>query len=273
LSDAAWTPATLPMKCGNGVTWFAREITLPPEMIGKELTLNLGTVNKEEITFWNGTRIGSQLFYRDGSVHKIPAALVKEAKNMLSVRCTVYRGGGISGEQSLSTKENQTLSLAGDGWKHRVYAAPPVFPKELAVRGVAGGLYNSLIHPPIPYTIRGVIWYQGEQNTNRPHQYRKQFPEMIQGWRKNWGQGDFPFYFVQLANYHPKQSAVGTNHDWPLLREAQMMVLSLPNTGMACTIDIGKWGCQARDIHPANNRDQGKRLALIARDKIYGEDI
>jgi len=205
-------------------------------------------------------------------VHKIPADLVKGSKNVLSVRCVGYRGGGISGGQSVSAANGQTISLAGDGWKYRTYAREPVWPKELA-RGASSGLYNGMIHPLIPYTIRGVIWYQGEQNTGRPYQYRKQFPDMIRGWRKHWGQGDFPFYFVQLANYHPKQSAVATNHGWPLLREAQTMALSLPNTGMACTIDIGKWGCQSRDIHPANNRDQGKRLALIARDKIYGEDI
>jgi len=171
----------------------------------------LGTVNKEEITFWNGVRVGSQLFYYEGSVHKIPAALVKRPRNVLSVRCTAYRGGGISDGQSLSSADGQSLSLAGEGWKYRVYASEPIFPRGL-VRGAGSGLYHGMIHPLIPYTIRGVIWYQGEQNTGRPYPYRRQFPEMIQGWRRNWGLGDLPFYFCQLANYHPKQSAVETNH-------------------------------------------------------------
>lgn len=272
LSDAAWKPTTLPRRCGSGVTWFAREVELPKGMIGRELTLNLGTVNKEEITFWNGTRIGSQLLYRDGSVHRIPAALVKGETNVLSVRCTGYRGGGISGGQSLSAAGGRTMSLAGDAWKYRTYAREPAWPKELG-KGAASGLYNGMIHPLIPYTIRGVIWYQGEQNTGRPYRYRKQFQDMIRGWRKNWGQGDFSFYFCQLANYHPKQNAVAIKHGWPLLREAQAMALTLPNTGMACLIDVGKLGTYERDIHPANNQDQGKRLALVARDKVYGEDI
>jgi sialate O-acetylesterase len=267
LTDAAWTPIELPVRCGSGVTWFAREVALPKEMIGKELILNLGTVNKEEITFWNGVRVGSQLFYSEGSVHTIPAKLV-EGNNTLSVRCTGYRGGGMSAGQSLSVAGGQPFSIAGEGWKQQTYATEPNLP-----RGVRGTLYNGMIHPLIPYTIRGVIWYQGEQNTGNAIAYRKQFPDMIKGWRKNWGQGDFPFYFCQLANYHPKQNAVSINHGWPLLREAQARALSLPNTGMACLIDIGKLGTYERDIHPANNRDQGRRLALIARNKIYGEDI
>jgi len=267
LADPAWTPTKVPTKCDTGVTWFAREVVLPKQMVGKELTLNLGTVNKEEITFWNGVRVGSQLFYYKGSVHAIPAKLVK-AKNVLSVRCTGYRGGGISGGQSLSVAGGQPLPIAGEGWKKQTYAIEPKYP-----RGVGGNLYNGMIAPLIPYTIRGAIWYQGEQNTGNAYAYRKQFPDMIKGWREKWGQGDFPFYFCQLANYHPKQNTVAIKHGWPLLREAQAMALSVPNTGMACLIDIGKLGTYERDIHPANNQDQGKRLALIARDKIYGEDI
>jgi sialate O-acetylesterase len=267
LSDAAWTATTLPRSTGNGVAWFAREVTLPREMIDRKLILNVGRVMREEIAFWNGIKLSSK------RIHTIPASLTKGAKNVLSVRVAGIRGGGMSGGQSISGPGGKSLGLTGDGWKLRVYASQPNLPKKLSVRGVAGGLYNGMIHPLIPYAIRGVIWYQGENNTNRAYAYRKQFPEMIRSWRKNWGQGDFPFYFCQLANYHPKQHAIETNHGWSALREAQMMALSLPNTGMACLIDVGKLGTYERDIHPANNQDQGKRLALIARDKIYGEDI
>jgi len=265
LSDAAWIPTTLPKSTGNGVAWFAREVTLPPAMIGKELILNVGKVMREQSTYWDGIKIGSK------RIHTIPASLAQGARHILSVRAAGIRGGGMSGEPSISGPGGQTLSLTGDGWKLHVYASEPSLPKELSVKNVASGLYNGTIHPLIPYTIRGVIWYQGENNTG-PYRYRKVFSDMIQGWRRNWGQGDFPFYFCQLANYHPKQNAVATRHGWPLIREAQAMALSLPNTGMACLIDIGKLGTYERDIHPANNQDQGKRLALIARDKIYGED-
>ena len=266
LSDAAWTPTTLPRSTGNGVAWFARDVTLSKGMIGDELTLDVSKVHRERAVYWDGIKLGSQ------RIHTIPASLTKGEGHILSVRAAGIRGGGMSGELSITDPDGQTLPLTGDGWKLHVYASEPSLPEELSVRGVASGLYNGMIHPLIPYTIRGVIWYQGE-NGPGGYKYRKVFPDMIKGWRKAWGQGDFPFYFCQLANYHPKQNAVAINHGWPLIREAQAMALTLPNTGMACLIDIGKLGTYERDIHPANNRDQGKRLALIARDKIYGEDI
>ena len=274
LSDPKWEPTTLPQRVPNGITWFARDVVLPGEMIGKPLVVDVGRVYREESTYWNGVKVGSKRFYGDPSVHTIPASLTKDAKNVLSVRAAGIRGGDMSGEQSIAGPDGQSLSLSADGWKHHVYASEPVFPDELfAGRGAYyGGLYNGMIAPLIPYAIRGVIWYQGENGPDG-YTYRKVFRELIQGWRRNWGQGDFPFYFCQLANYHPKQCAVATNHGWPLIREAQAMALELPNTGMACLIDIGKLGTYERDIHPANNLDQGKRLALIARDKIYGEDI
>ena len=130
------------------------------------------------------------------------------------------------------------------------------------------GLYNAMIAPLIPFSIRGAIWYQGESNAGRAYQYRKLFPAMITNWRTDWGQGNFPFLFVQLANFmavtpEPVESA------WAELREAQLMTLALPNTGMAVIIDIG----EADDIHPRNKQDVGKRLALWAMAKTYGKDL
>ncbi len=128
------------------------------------------------------------------------------------------------------------------------------------------GLYNAMIAPLIPYAIQGAIWYQGESNAQRAYQYRELFPAMIKDWREQWGQGDFPFLFVQLANFEynrPPETA------WPELREAQLKTLSLPNTGMAVTIDIG----DPNDIHPRNKQDVGKRLALAAMKIAYGKDV
>ena len=268
LSDPQWQPTTFPGTCGNGITWYAREIELPGAMVGKDLILDAGSS-----PFWNGVKVGSKRFHRDSNVCTIPAALTKEAKNVLSVRASSVLIGGLSSKPSISVADGPSLSLSGDGWLRRMYASEPAFPEGLpAGQSFYGGLYNGMIAPLMPYAIRGVIWYQGE-NGPEGYTYRKVFRELIQGWRRNWGQGDFPFYFCQLANYHPKQHAIATDHDWPLIREAQTMALELPNTGMACLIDIGKLGCQERDIHPWNKQDVGKRLVLIARNKIYGEDI
>jgi sialate O-acetylesterase len=130
------------------------------------------------------------------------------------------------------------------------------------------GLYNGMIVPILPYGIRGAIWYQGESNAWRAYQYRTLFPAMIKNWRDAWGQGDFPFLFVQLANFEATSPEPQEN-DWAELREAQSMALLLPNTGMAVTIDIG----EANDIHPKNKQDVGKRLALWALAKTYGKKI
>ena len=124
-------------------------------------------------------------------------------------------------------------------------------------------LYNGMIAPVIPYGMRGVIWYQGESNAYRACQYRDLFPAMITQWRRNWAQGDFPFLFVQLANFHFEPQV------FPELREAQSMTLSLPQTAMAVTIDIG----DSTDIHPKNKQEVGRRLALAAQKIAYGEDI
>ncbi|GGC17027.1 9-O-acetylesterase [Parapedobacter defluvii] len=130
-------------------------------------------------------------------------------------------------------------------------------------------LFNAMINPLIPYTIKGAIWYQGESNAGRAYEYRKSFPMMIKDWRKRWGLGDFPFYFVQLASFKAAGGISATGSTWAELREAQHMTLSLPHTGEAVTIDIGN----TDDIHPRNKQDVGKRLAAIALHDSYGRDV
>jgi sialate O-acetylesterase len=125
------------------------------------------------------------------------------------------------------------------------------------------GLYNAMIAPLIPYGIAGAIWYQGESNAGKAYEYRTLFADMIKDWRQHWGQGDFPFLFVQLA---PFEAGPQT---WPELREAQLLTLSLPKTGMAVITDVG----EARDIHPKKKEPVGTRLALAARAIAYGEQI
>ena len=125
------------------------------------------------------------------------------------------------------------------------------------------GLYNGMIAPLQPYALRGAIWYQGESNARRADEYGEVFSAMIRAWRAQWNQGDFPFYFVQLANFIVKDDESGRT--WAHLREAQTQALALPNTGMAVIIDIG----DANDIHPRNKQEVGRRLALLAKAKVY----
>lgn len=131
------------------------------------------------------------------------------------------------------------------------------------------GLFNAMINPIIPYAIRGAIWYQGESNAERAQQYGILFPAMIQDWRERWGQGDFPFLFVQLAPYTRIVKEPGDSH-WAELREAQRLTTTkLPQTAMAVITDVG----EELDIHPRRKREVGERLAIAARKLSYGENI
>lgn len=128
-------------------------------------------------------------------------------------------------------------------------------------------LFNAMIHPIIPYAIRGVIWYQGEYNCARAYQYKDLFPLLIADWRKQWN-CDLPFYFVQLPNFGERNN-LPENAQWAELREAQLKTLCVANTGMAVTIELG----DTKDVHPKSKQDVGIRLALIARAKTYDEKI
>ena len=130
-------------------------------------------------------------------------------------------------------------------------------------------LFNGMIAPLIPYAIRGAIWYQGESNMDAPFAYRQLFPGLITSWRQAWGEGDFPFAFVQLPNMNPVQQQPVERGSWAELREAQLQALALPNTGMAVTIDLG----EAANLHPPNKQDVGKRLALVMLAKVYGKEL
>ncbi|MDB6175582.1 MAG: Sialate O-acetylesterase [Chthoniobacteraceae bacterium] len=152
-------------------------------------------------------------------------------------------------------------------------AAPkrPAEPKGGNAFGGPGCLYNGMIAPIEPYTIQGATWYQGESNASRARQYRKLFPTMIQCWRQHWGV-EFPFLFVQLANYNARgveQTGQPEESQWAELREAQLMTLELPHTGMAVAIDVGEGG----DIHPKNKQEVGRRLALSAEASVYYREV
>jgi sialate O-acetylesterase len=150
-------------------------------------------------------------------------------------------------------------------------AAPPrprAPQNQLAGQHRPANLYQGVLNPIIGYGIRGAIWYQGESNAGRAYQYRHLFPLMITTWREAWKQGDFAFYWVQLADFRDEVDGPGDS-SWAELREAQTMSLALPNTGQAVIVDLG----EGRDIHPRNKQDVAKRLARWALANDYGIDI
>lgn len=260
----------------DGVVWFSKDVKVPKSWEGKDLVLTLGKINDYDITWFNGKRVGRGTDVADFRVYKIPGSLVKAGENKITVQVLdIGNHGGLYGpanKMKLSSK-NKSISLVGN-WKYKIDPIKididklPEKPSLNSSSNRPSVLYNAMINPLLPYGIRGAIWYQGESNAGRALQYRSLFKSLIADWRKAWGQGDFPFLFVQLANFM-KRVDKPVDQPWSHLREAQTMALQLPNTGMAVTIDIGN----AIDIHPKNKQDVGKRLALNALAKVYGKDI
>lgn len=168
------------------------------------------------------------------------------------------------GKDQLRAVRDESLKRFGRwGWR----ADPWLAPRDRLSH--PSTFYNSRVHPLIPFALKGVIWYQGEGNTFNGIGYREYFPALINDWRHRWGQGDFPFLFVQLANWGGPPPEQPKPSEWAEVRESQALALRLPNTGMAVAIDIGDPG----NMHPKNKQDVGARLALAARAVAYGEQL
>ena len=279
--DADWAAMQLPVlweKAGlpgfDGIVWFRKTIHIPADLAGQECTLSLGPVDDQDVTFVNGQRIGATDVYDAPRKYNIPAGVLHPGANVVAVRVLDYGGGGgiwgAAEQMWLQSAAGDRISLAG-AWKYKTSVSMedvPPRPQSPDTPNRPAVLYNAMLEPLMPFAIRGAIWYQGESNVGRAWQYRELFPTMITSWRTHWGQGNFPFLFVQLANWREVREQP-TESAWAELREAQLLTLSLPNTGMATAIDIG----DAEDIHPKNKQEVGRRLALNALAKVYGKDV
>ncbi|PTY03127.1 hypothetical protein DB347_21815 [Opitutaceae bacterium EW11] len=277
LDMTGWQSMTLPVfweAAGlvdfDGVVWFRREVTIPEDWAGHPVVLHLGAIDDADTTWVNGREVGSTDDWKKHRVYSIPPDVLKPGKNTIAVRVLDTGGGGglYGGGDSLrlvrADDPQAALSLEGE-WRHRVavdfskQTQPPV---NLSNNPSAPTvLYNAMIAPLQPYAFRGVIWYQGEANAPRSLQYRTLFPDLVADWRKNWGQGDFPFLFVQIAPFKEMP---------PEIREAQFLALGkIKRSAMVVTLDVG----DADDIHPTDKRPVGERLALAARAIAYGEKL
>jgi len=260
----------------DGIVWFRKKIVVKPNWLGKDLQLSLGTIDDDDITWYNGVEVGRTEGYAKPRLYTVPAALVKPGEAVITVRVTDNGGGGgfygDAAKMSVSPTprgENAT-SLTG-AWSYFTSVSfasmPPAPPKPNDPNQVTV-LYNAMIYPLLGFGIRGAIWYQGESNADRAYQYQTLFPLMITDWRKHWGLGSFPFLYVQLANFGERKDTPAESN-WAELREAQLKTLSLPGTSMAVIIDIG----EDADIHPKNKQEVGRRLALLARAHVYKEPV
>ncbi len=251
----------------NGVIWFKKIFTLNKTEAIQESMLNLGCIVDADSVFLNGSYIGNTTYRYPPRRYIIRKGILKQGENILTVRViSNYGTGGFVPDKDYQIEGAiSNIDLSGE-WLYRIGASMEPLRGQTFIRWKPVGLYNGMIAPLLNYRIKGVIWYQGESNTGKPKEYNFTFPELITDWRSHFDQGNFPFLYVQLANYM-KAKEFPEESSWAQLRNAQLNTLSVPNTGMAVTIDIGEWN----DIHPLNKSDVGKRLSLLARKIAYQE--
>jgi sialate O-acetylesterase len=282
----AWKAMKLPANWENaglaaydGIVWFRKDVVVPDEWAGKDLTLSLSPIDDNETTYINGEKVGGMNNWNSPRVYTVPGKLVKAGKNLIAIRVLdTGGGGGLFGtpeQMSLSLKGDaaQKLSLAGD-WSCQATKALREFAEMPPARAdgnpnAVSALYNAMIAPLQPAAVKGAIWYQGESNAGNPKQYRTLLPAMIADWRAGFSAGDFPFLVVSLANFMAVQTQPSEG-GWAELREAQWLTSkNVKNVGLALAIDIGDAG----DIHPRNKQDVGRRLFLNAEVLAYGKKI
>lgn len=278
LNTSDWKTMQLPDTWENkglinfdGIIWFRKTVHIPRELKGKDLYLDF-IADDDDIAWINGKKIGKTYGWAEKRNYKIPKELIREGENTIVIRVFDTGGGGgiYSDNFTLNDNVGNTLKLSGE-WKYKIgytLSEVPKRPESSNGPNRPTVLYNAMIFPLTNYTIKGVIWYQGESNVERSTQYQTLFPTLINCWRSTFNNNKMPFYFVQLANYLSRDS-MPVNSQWALLREAQAMATQLNNTGMAVAIDIGN----ALDIHPKNKQEVGRRLALNALVKQYKKEI
>lgn len=272
----------------DGVVWLKRDFEIPSHIYPEGFQLYLGPIDDMDQTYVNGVKIGETLepgHYQKERKYPIPAKVLKEGKNTVWVKVIDTGGaGGIygpgipaiyKGNQKIADLSgrwlyapsayylNHTLYFFGQGEKS--YEKLPQVDQPLDSH-TPSALFNGMIAPLCPYTLKGVIWYQGESNVGRGSQYKSLFPALIKSWRAVWGENSFPFYYVQIAPYNYGE---GAGHNVALLREAQLETMKVKNTGMVVTMDIGN----PNNIHPGNKKEVGRRLALWALHHDYGKDV
>jgi sialate O-acetylesterase len=261
----------------DGIVWFQRTTNLPPSWARTDMELHLGPIDDIDTVWVNGVKIASTTDRVVDRRYIIPSSALHTGPNVIAVRIvdTGSQGGFRGNEEQMrigpAGADVKTCATLAKTWKYKASLTDkplPAAPKKDSGRfnqNSPTGLFNGMISPLVGFGIAGAIWYQGESNRERPAEYAALFPAMITDWRTHWNIGDFPFYWVQIAPFSYENRPVFNS---AYLREAQMKTLkSVKNGGMAVTMDIGT----EKNIHPKNKLDVGKRLALWALAKTYGQ--
>ncbi len=282
-NDADWKTIEQPGNWENlgfanfdGVMWLRRTVNVPANLAGRDLQLNLGNIDDQDTTYWNGAQVGATGEFLKERRYTVPGNQVKAGRNVIAVRVLDSGGGGGLAGPNLSMQSgDQTVTLGG-AWKVKqgpeLKSLPPA-PIAVDNSNQPTVLYNSKIAPLSSATVKGIAWYQGESNGDRLEQaiqYRTLLPTLINDWRSKLGE-QTPFYLMQLANFRePIEQASDDGGVWPYLREAQSQAArALPNTELVVNIDLG----QANEVHFPNKQEAARRLALTVLENSYGQKI
>jgi sialate O-acetylesterase len=259
----------------HGIVWFRKEINVPESMTDKPEKLFFGRIVDADNVYVNGILSGSITYQYPPRRYNLPLGLLKPGKNIIVIRVTnnAGKGGFVPDKPYWLIAGNDSIDLRGE-WYYKVGQVfrpvnnePGTGSPLISMQNEPTGLYNTMVAPLISYRIKGILWYQGETNTNNPQEYQKQLPALINDWRIKWQEGPIPFLFVQLPNFMEVQY-LPSESQWAELRFGQLKSLSVLNTAMAVTIDAGEWN----DIHPLGKKVVGERLALAARKLAYGNE-
>lgn len=254
----------------NGVVWYRREVDIPELMTGVPARIFLGRIVDADNLYINGVQVGQTGYQYPQRRYLLPKGLLKPGKNTIVVRVVNNEGkGGFVPDKPYQIEANgSTVDLTGY-WDYKVGEAYIPVARNLAfsARSQPTALFNAMIAPAANYAIKGVLWYQGESNADNAEEYQRLLPALIKDYRQKFSNPTLPFLYVQLPNFGDA-NYLPSGGSFPLLREASLKTLNIPNTSMAVTIDLGEWN----DIHPDNKKDVGDRLALAARKSVYKED-
>ncbi len=277
--EGEWKNVQLPFFFGDtalrdfiGSVWFCRHFTVSDKLAGKQAKLWLGTIVDSDTVYVNGQWVGQTDYQYPPRKYTIPAGLLKKGENTIVIRVKCENGHGrfTPGKEYALWNEEERVSLQGK-WSYRVGAVCEQIEETDFVNWKPTGLYNGMMAPCHPYTIAGILWYQGEANSWRPDNYLDLTERMVKGYRAKWNDRELPYLYVQLPNFSGEIYDIdrdGNTCNWAPMREVQRSVLSLPGTGMVVSMDLG----EDNDLHPLNKKDIGFRLAMQAATKLYGMD-
>ena len=258
----------------RGTVWLRKDFEIPEAMEGRHARLAMGTLVHNDAVFVNGVYVGSTGYEYPPRRYQIPAGVLRKGKNTIAVRLNAPAGNGefIKDKPYKIIGDAAEIDLTGT-WKYKVgldLAEVSKYAERLKNRqSVGSGLYNGMIYPIRHYRVKGAIWYQGESNAGRSHEYGALVSALITNWRELWQKPELPFLLVQLPNFMEKHEKP-TDSGWARIREAQLNTFkTTPNTALAVTYDVGEWN----DIHPLNKKAVAQRLFLGARKVVYGEKV